>query len=205
MTNRKIKDYRKNKLLHTILIENMRNLFRILLTLNRLFPKQFYPKQIQEWLTSYAENCRETDRYEELEIYDYKMEQWCEEYGISEDFCKEFVRRNNPIVTNPDNILVLANNVKLALVHCCADFGIGDKRLAELVAALREPQPERPEEEMDRLHIETEWVGIGEVDYRKLLPKKQKQASYDDLKRGYEGLTALKAYQDEVINDGHDT
>lgn len=205
MTNRKIKDYRKNKLLHTILVENMRNLCRILLTLNKLFPKKFYPKAISEWMIGYADTCRETDRYDELDIYDYKMELWCEEYGISEDFCKEFVRRNNPIVTNPDNIKVLANNVKLALVHTCMDFGIGDKRLTELVEALKGPLPERPEEEMHRLGIEVEFQKLIEVDYRKLLPKKQKQASYDDLKRGYEGLTALKAYQDEVINHGNDT
>ena len=39
---------------------------------------------------------------------------------------------------------------------------------------------------------------MGEIDYREIMPKKQKEASYQDIKRGYRGLAAFKALQDEV-------
>ena len=100
------------------------------------------------------------------------------------------------------NIEVLANNIKLALVQTCMEFGIGDKRLGEIKAAMEEEQPREPERELTKFGVEFEPMTVGQLDYRRLLPQKQKKASYSDLKRGYEGLAALKAYQEEVMSDG---
>lgn len=198
MTNRKIKDYPKNVILHRCILENWRNLARIMLTLNRLYPKQFYPKKMQEWLEGYADNCREMDKLEAVDAYDYKMAEWCEEYGIDTTWCVAFVKKNSPSIKIPMNIEVLANNIKLALVQTCSEFGIGDKRLGEIKAALEEKQPTEPERELTKFGIEFEPMTVGQLDYRKLLPQKQKKASYTDIKRGYEGLAKLKAYQDDV-------
>ena len=202
MTNRKIKDYHKNVIVYQCVLENSRNLMRIMLTLNKLYPKTFYEKKIHEWLEAYAVNCEETNRLEEIGAYDYKMEQWCSEYGIDTAWCVNFVKRNSPSIKEPMNIEVLANNIKLALVQTCSEFGIGDKRLADIRKALEQEQPAKPEKELEKLHIEHEPMTVGQMDYRKLLPKKQKKASYTDIKRGYEGLAALKAYQEEVMADG---
>lgn len=198
MTNRKFKDYARNKVVYDCIVENFRNLSRVMLTLHKLYPKTFYPKVIGEWLNTYADNCREMDKYDEAGVYDDKMDAWCEEYGINESWCIDFCKRNSSTIKHRQNIIVLANNIKLALVQTCMEFGIGDKRLAEIRAALDEEQPKEPELELKKLGIDVEFAGIGQVDWRRLAPKKQKAASYTDLKRGVEGLKKLKAYQDEV-------
>lgn len=200
MTNRKIKDYHRNAIVYVCIRENYKNLCRILLTLNELYPKQFYPKRVHEWLNTYAENCREADKLDRADVLDFKMEAWGEEYGIDDDFCRNFVMRNCPAVTNPYNVKVLAHNVKLALIQTCSEFGIGDKRLGELVEALNRPQPADPEPLMKKFGIsEIENNDMTNVDHRKLVPKKEREASYQDIKRGYEGLAALKAYQEDVL------
>ena len=205
MTNRKIKDYHRNAIVYTCIKENYKNLCRILLTLNELYPKQFYPKRVHEWLHTYADNCREMERLDEADALEYKMESWGEEYGIDDNFCRNFIIRNCPTITHPLNIKVLAHNIKLALIQTCSEFGIGDKRLSEIVEALNRPQPENPEELMEKFGMEEVEDDMNRVDYRKLSPKKQKEASYQDIKRGYEGLAKLKAYQEEVLADGKTT
>jgi hypothetical protein len=206
MTNHKIKDFHRNRIAHICIVENFRNLARIMLTLNRLWPKQFYPKKVGEWLETYAENCRVMDKYDEAGVYDWKMNEWCEEYGINEAWCIGFVKRNSPTIKSPQNIIVLANNIKLALVQTCMEFGIGDKRLAEIRMALEDTQPAEPEKDLAKLGIEVEFTTLGQTDYRRLAPKKARPASYTDLQRGVRGLTALKAYQEEVTNaDRQDT
>lgn len=200
MTNRKFKDYARNRVVYDCIVENFRNLSRIMLTLHKLYPKTFYPKVIGEWLNTYADNCREMDKYDEAGVYDDKMDAWCEEYGINENWCIDFCKRNSPTIKHPQNIIVLANNIKLALVQTCMEFGIGDKRLAEIRAALDGEQPKEPELDLKKLGIDVEFASIGQVDWRRLAPKKQRAASYTDLKRGVEGLKKLKAYQDEVNN-----
>ena len=92
MTNPKIKGYHKNVILYNVMLENLRNLARIMLALNRLYPKQFYKKRIQLWLEKYANNCDEMDRLDEADAYDFKMAQWCEECGIDTAWCIAFVK-----------------------------------------------------------------------------------------------------------------
>lgn len=199
MVNRKIKDFHRNRILYNCMTENVRNLCRIMLTLNKTFPKQFYPKRITEWLTAYKDNCTYTNGLDAIDAYDYKLEQWCEEYGIDTEWCTEFVKRNSPSIRSPQNILVLVNNVKLALIQTCSEFGLGDKRMQELKAALEEEQPREPEKELAKFGLEYEFGSVGDVDYRRLAPNKKQKVNYADLKRGYEGLAALKAYQDSII------
>lgn len=197
MTNRKFKDYHKNKMLHHCVEESGKNLARILLALNKVYPKIFYAKTIQEWLELYPETCKEMDRLDAADAFDYKIEELCEEYGVDSKWCKEFVMRNSDI-TNADNIIVLANNVKIALVHTCAQFGIGKKRLTAIQAELDKEQLREPEKECEKFGINLIPQSVGEMDYRKLCPKKQREASYQDIKRGYRDLAALKRLQDEV-------
>lgn len=71
--------------------------------------------------------------------------------------------------------------------------------MQELKAALEEEQPREPEKELVKFGLEYEFGSVGEVDYRRLVPEKKQKVNYADLKRGYEGLAALKAYQDSII------
>ena len=174
-----------------------------MLVLNKLYPKQFYGKRLHEWLATYEDNCTVMNEYDANDAYDYKMEQLCREYGVDEKWCLEYTRKNAPKGMNDQNIIVLANNVKLALVQSCMEYHIGEKRLKEICAELDKPQPKEPEKLLKKSDIEIEYQRVEDMDYRKLLPKKEKSASYQDIKRGYEGLAALKAYQEEVRkNDG---
>ena len=54
MTNRKFKDYQKNRLAFIAILRNYELLCTILLTLNKEFPKQFYSKRCIEWIDTYA-------------------------------------------------------------------------------------------------------------------------------------------------------
>ena len=71
--------------------------------------------------------------------------------------------------------------------------------MQELKAALEEEQPREPEKELAKFGLEYEFGSVGDVDYRRLVPEKKQKVNYADLKRGYEGLAALKAYQDSII------
>lgn len=201
MTNRKIKDYHKNKLCFSITVENFKNLCRILLTLNRLYPKTFYPKKIEEWIQEYVGSCEEMDKYDRAGAYEYKMDQLSEAYGIDTGFCKRFVAKNNPSITDPKNQKVLMENIRLALVHTCSEFGIGAKRLNEIVEALSDEQPTDPFPEMKKLGMEMyiDETKLGDIDYRKLKPAKQRETTFTDLKRGYAELEGLRAYQEAVM------
>lgn len=201
MTNRKIKDFTKNKLLLKCVEESAKNIARILLALNKVYPKIFYTKALQEWMELYPAICKEMDRLDAADAFDYKIKELCEEYGIDEERCVKFVQRNNRDIREPGNIKVLANNIKVALVHTCIQFGIGKKRIAAIQDELDEKQLLYPEKELERFGITMQSQSVGEMDYRKLVPKKQKEASYQDIKRGYRGLAAFKAWQDEVIEN----
>jgi hypothetical protein len=45
MTNRKIKDFHRNAVVYTCIRENYKNLCRILLTLNELYPQAVLPEE----------------------------------------------------------------------------------------------------------------------------------------------------------------
>lgn len=199
MTNPKFKakNYYKNKAVYDYITENGKNIARILLALNKVFPKVFYTKTLQEWFELYPEICRQMNRYDAADVYEIKMAELCEEYGVDHDWCYEFAKRNTAI-RERDVLRVLGNNVKLALVHTCQQFGIGPKRLAAIQAELDKEQLSDPEGELDKFDITLEKQSVGEIDWHCIMPKKQKEASYEDIQRGYRGLAAFKAIQDEV-------
>lgn len=199
MTNHKFKakNYYKNKAVYDYVTENGKNIARILLALNKLYPKVFYTKVLQEWFELYPEICRKMNKYDAAGVYEYKMQELREEYGTDREWCAAFVKRNT-FIRERDVLKILGCNVELALVYTCEQYGIGPVRLAAIQAELDKEQLSEPEKELDRFGITLEQQSVGEIDYRQIMPKKQKEASYEDIKRGYEGLGKLKAYQEEV-------
>lgn len=201
MTNRKIKDYHRNRIAYEITYENYKNLCRIMLTLHKLYPKKFYAKKILEWLNEYAETCADMNRYDAAGAYEYKMQELCEEYEIDGQAALEFVVKNNKNVYNRKNLILLAENVKLALVQTCAEFGIGKKRLDEIQAALADSDIQDPLEDMKSIGLEVDVsdMKITDIDYRELRPKKEKEMTQAEIKAAYRDLEGLKAYQEEML------
>ena len=202
MTNRKIKDKHKNDLAISMFKEAYRNILRILLILHYLYPKQFYPKILGDWLDKYPELCSKMDRYEKAGIYKEKIAEYSAAYGIDRQKCFEFVLKNNPSNLHRDNKKLLADNVCLVLVHTCEDFGLGEKRLEIVMKAMLTSDIPEPEKEIEKLGIKVELDDINDFDYRTLKPKKQKELTYKEIKAAYKDLEGLKAYQEYMRNSG---
>ncbi len=121
MTNRKIKDYQRNKLTYDILFDNLKMLCTVLLCLNRHYPKLFYRLNVQKWLEEHAEWCEMMNDYDENDAYDWKMKDFCEKCGVDDERSMEIVKKHLHSY-HPKNMIILRDNAKLALVHTAMDF-----------------------------------------------------------------------------------
>lgn len=201
MTNRKFKDYHKNKLCYDVILDNFKMLCIIMLTLHDLFPHDFYPKKMQEWLENYSKSCRLMDGYENDSIYDYKMEQFVNECDINSADCVKIVHKHLSKY-NKENTNVLAENVKLALVQLAYDYGFGETRLKRVINALLETDRSNAAEEIKKFGIDYE-PDFSAFDYRKLVPKKKKvRTTIAEEQKAKKDLAWLKSYQDSVMNAG---
>lgn len=200
MTNRKIKDYHKNKPIFDAVYENYKNLLRLLIVLNRCYPKDFYPKKLYDWLETFEGTCNWINKYDKAGVYEDKVAELCEDYSIDANTALLFVAKNNKEITNPRNAILLAENIKMALYHTCKNYGIGEKRLKVIEAALVESDIKDPEKELAKINIEmnTEEVKVTDIDWRDLRPEKQKALTQGELKAAYHELEGLKAYQDAM-------
>lgn len=201
MTNRKIKDYQRNEIARLMITENYKNLCRLLVVLNKLYPKQFYPKAICEWLDLYAARCGKMNKYDAAGVYDIKINEFAEDYNIDKEACLQFVVKNNPEIRHHDNKILLAHNMMLALIETCEDFGIGEKRLDIITQALLISDIKDPLSEMKDIGLEVD-VTNEKIDYRELKPKKPKETTYAEMKAAYKDLEGLKAYQEYMRNSG---
>lgn len=197
VTNRKFKDYRKNKIAYNVVVDNYKMLCIILLTLHDLYPKTFYAKKMQEWLEDFADSCKMMNDYENDGAYDFKMKQFVEECGIDEDVCIKIVRKHLKN-HNWQNAAVLAENVKLAFVQLSCDYGFGKQRLGCLIKTLITTSRTNALEEIKAFGIENEW-DIGQMDYTKLKPKKEKKISIAESREAKAGLEAFRRWTNENI------
>ncbi len=197
LTNRKFKDYRKNRIAYNVVVDNYKMLCIILLTLHDLYPKTFYAKKMQEWLEDFADSCKMMNDYENDGAYDFKMKQFVEECGIDEDICIKIVRKHLKN-HNWQNAAVLAENVKLALVQLSCDYGFGKQRLGCLIKTLLTTSRINALEEIKAFGIENEW-DIGQMDYTKLKPKKEKKISLAESREAKAGLEAFRRWTNENV------
>lgn len=197
MTNRKFKDYHKNKIAYDVINENYKLLCIVMLTLNREFPKEFYPKQLNIWLDKYAKSCKMMNEYDADGAYEYKMNQFCKKYYIDEKKCEDFIEKQCKKF-NPQNRKVLSENVKLALIHTASEFGFGKLRIFRLTDAICSSEICDPIGSINKLlNYEYDFT-VGQVDFRKFENKHNRSASYTECKEARQIMTALKAYQDDI-------
>lgn len=198
MTNRKIRDYHKNKLTYDILLDNFKMLCIILLCLNKHFPKKFYQLNVQKWLEEYAEWCSLMNEYEEDDAYDFKMEEFSRKCGIDDDIALKIVTKHLGSYC-PQNMKVLSENVKLAFVHTVTDFGFGAKRLKVLTEALLQEEYPKWREEINEFGIDVD-AELKDVDYRKLQMKKKKAPSLEEKRKAAQDLAEYRAYFDSIVS-----
>lgn len=202
MTNRVFKDYHKNKPIIDAANDTVNVMCMVLLTANKLFPKIMYPKAICTFIDDRTEYCSISDEYEQLDVFDYKMQQACESIGINTDDCRRIVERfMHPLNSSVKNVYI--NNVRLLFVQLHREHGLGQERRARLVAALLSDQAEtdRPLERIKEMGGDIDITTISSVDYRKYRKKREK-TTYTEQKQAAEGLKWLKAYQDSVMKGG---
>lgn len=198
MTNRKFKDYQKNKLLYDIMLDNLKMLCIIMLSLNKHFPKLFYRLNIQKWLEEQADWCELMNEYEECDAYDFKMQNFCEKYGVDDDTAMKIVKKHLNTY-HEKNMIVLRENVKLALVHTAFDFGFGKVRLEKLTSALLNEEYPNWQKDVARFGIEIE-KELQNVDWRKLKPKKERLTSIQEQKEAAKKLAEYRAYFEYVMS-----
>ena len=191
MTNRKIRDYHKNKLLHDILGDNFKMLCTLLIILNEQYPKKFYKLNVQRWLEDYVDTCKKMNEYERDGAYDYKMKQLCESCGIDDSRSMAIARKMSSYQYNNPNMIVLRDNVKLALIHTSLSFGFGRKRLESIISLMLERSYDDWRERADKLGIEYD-DDQNRLDYRKL---RSKEAAPDTFKERNEALEKLNEYR----------
>lgn len=195
MTNRKFKDYQKNRLAFMVISRNYELLCTILLTLHKEFPKNFYSKRCIEWLEAYVESCKIANEWDKDGVLDYKLDRNIKEYSIDVEKINIFVARRCSDFNN-DNRLVLSSNVKLALIQTAEQFGIGAKRMCKLQDALLAERIAKPAEEVCKLGISNymEETNVGQVDYREFQYKEKTKVTLQEQKEARAGLEAFRRW-----------
>jgi hypothetical protein len=202
MTNRVFKDYHKNKPIIDAANETVNVMCIVLLTANKLFPKIMYPKAICTFLDDRTEYCNISDEYEQLDVFDYKMQQACDSIGVDTDDCRRIVEKfMHPVNNNVKDVYI--NNVRLLFIQLHREHGLGQERRVRLVAALLSDQAEidRPLERIKEMGGDIDITTISSVDYRKYR-KKPEKVSYKEHRQAIKDLQALKAYQDSILKEG---
>lgn len=200
MTNRKIKDYHKNKLTYDILFDNLKILCITLLCLNKHFPKLFYQLNVQKWLEEHVDWCKMMNEYEQNDAYDYKMQEFCEKCGVDDERTMAIVKKHLRNY-HPKNMTVLQENLKLALIHTAIDFGFGSKRLNALIGFLFEEEYPNWQEDINKLGIEVD-AELCDIDYRRLKPKKERAPTVQEQKEAAARLNEYRAYFEYVTSKG---
>ena len=197
MTNRKFKDYQLNKLAYDALNKNFELLCRYMLTLNKLFPKQFYAKTIQNWLHHYADNVTVVNKWDDDGIKDYKFKQYVNQYQIDDHKLLKFVMRYSKGM-GVKSVAALVTNIELALIQTAEDFGFGIKRLEKIQDYLVSEHFENPVEEVKKFGINDlmiEQEDLGKIDVRKAIDKHKKLKQKTTLKEQFEERRKIEAFR----------
>lgn len=203
MTNRKFKDYQKNRVVFAVINKNYELLCTLLLTLNKLFPKNFYSKKCIEWINDYEETCRTADEWDKDDVLNYKLDQGVKTYGIDVNKITQLVERRCRDL-NRHNKRVLVDNVKLALIQTAHDYGIGKKRMEILQDELIKERIENPAKEIGNLGISNiiKETNVGQVDYRKYKYSNKLKTTYDECQKARAGLEAFRRWTNENVITG---
>lgn len=192
MTNRKIRDYQRNRKLKGIVDANFKTFATVAIALKHLFPHDWYNKTITDFTTSYAEFTKHMNDYD-AEAYDFRVEDSCRKLNISDSDTYDIIFKLNSKLP-AEIFLALQNNLKCMLIHLRLNCSIGSQRYAKLIACLKSDAKICGQADLTALGLSFD----DDIDYRKLKSKTE-QPTYSDGIKAQQQLKALKAYQDEVI------
>lgn len=134
MTNRKIRDYQRNRKLKGIVDANFKTFATVAIALKHLFPHDWYNKTITDFTSSYAEFTKHMNDYD-AEAYDFRVEDFCRKLNISDSDTYDIIFRLNGKLP-AEIFLALQNNLKCMLIHLRLNCSIGSQRYAKLIAYL---------------------------------------------------------------------
>lgn len=162
MTNRKIRDYQRNRKLKGIVDANFKTFATVAIALKHLFPHDWYNKTITDFTSSYAEFTKHMNDYD-AEAYDFRVEDFCRKLNISDSDTYDIIFRLNGKLP-AEIFLALQNNLKCMLIHLRLNCSIGSQRYAKLIAYLKSDA---------KICGQADLIALGlsfddEIDYRKL-------------------------------------
>lgn len=176
-----MKNYERDKRANEIFKENFKNLCRIVLTLNDLWPKQFYKKSVNGWFENMVETAamfQQADEDDAIDEMVAKYETDCRGYTFAD--CEELVKILNPRVISKPFKHVLAHNIRVAFIQMHYDYGFGEERMKRLIAEMKlNKYPDSEIEAHKRFGIEIEESSSGDIE--KFLKKKKVKIDGDDL------------------------
>lgn len=195
MTNRKFKDYHRNKRYKDIVDANFKTFSTVVMALKQLYPHNWYTKTIEDFISSYADFTAEMNGYDD-EAYHFRIDDYCRKLNISnDDTFRVIIRLHGRI--DPTVFVPLQDNLKCMMIHLRRDCGLGSVRYSNLMEYLKTDADICGKSELEALGVTFD-DDIKNYDYRKLKRKTQ-QASYSDGVKAQQAMQALKAYQDEVM------
>lgn len=199
MTNRKFKDYHKNKLMSELISKNFELQCEIIVALRQMYSNVFYKKVCQDWFEDLALTTQLGNEWEQDGTLDYKLDKKCEQYGVDRELVKAFVKSRTEsekslIFRESHAVNCLTANATMALLQTAEDFHIGHKRMEQLQRYLLANKPTNAVEIVKEAgYIDCHEAPVTELDWRKWREKKEK-FSLAEIKEASEGLEAFRAW-----------
>lgn len=145
----------KNPLIHRrrqeqvwsrLMMINVENLAILTLTLNELYPKQFYGKAVRGFFENYIETVRLFDSFDETDTKEYRINQYLAECPcITDELIERLIRHfagkaktrlDREIYKEDGLVNLLGENLTLMLLQLHNDYGFGEERLLRTVDAV---------------------------------------------------------------------
>lgn len=129
-----------------LMMINVENLAILTLTLNELYPKQFYGKAVQGFFENYIETVKLFDSFDETDTKEYRIMQYLAECPyITEELIERLIhhfagkaktRLDREIYKETGLVSLLGENLTLMLLQLHDDYGFGEERLLRTVNAV---------------------------------------------------------------------
>lgn len=213
--NPRLMQRRMEKMWGRCMALNVENLATLVITLNKLYPKQFYNKAVRGFFDNYADTVAMFNAYTDNEVKTHRIDEYLAECPYINDalilrLVQYFKRRtvttiDKCIYNEPDLVALLGENLTLMLIQLHYDYGFGEDRILRTVDSICSaniPDPVKtldelfdiaPEEDEQQLRDEVKRMEQARRNHKRgvrVTAREQTDAGY--------ALEALKKYQDEI-------
>lgn len=141
-----IRRRQKEQVWSRLMMMNAENLAVMVLTLNELYPKIFYPKGIQGYFENYIDTVALFDSFDKTGTKEHKIREYLAECPCLTDEvierlikhfgCKAVTALDKAIYGEPNLVGLLAENLTLMLLQLHGDYGFGEERMMRTVDAI---------------------------------------------------------------------